>query len=205
MGAVSSNGAAKAASESYVLRVELQDIEPAIWRTLQVPAAMSLAQLHRALQIAMGWENAHLHQFITSDGRCFGESEPELRLLDHHAACVADVLGPDQDLVYEYDFGDCWRHRLSAEETLKVPSGQVRLLAGERACPPEDAGGAFGFMELLTFFDPGSTCDMCEEEREEGDGDRCTDCAETYAWLGSYNPDKFKLEKTAARLAKDRW
>jgi len=193
-----------AVSESYRVRVELLDIEPVIWRRLQIPAALSLAGLHKALQIAMGWENCHMHQFIAEDGRCFGVADRELQLRDHHDTSVGEVLRPGRELVYEYDFGDCWRHRLTVEQVLTDPGRQVLLLDGGRACPPEDAGGCDGFMDLLEFFDPEAACEMCEEEREEGDGGQCTDCRETREWLGDYDPDEFRLARVAARLAKAR-
>jgi hypothetical protein len=199
-----SSKAAGAADESYVLRVELQDTEPVIWRTVQVPAALSLAGLHKVLQITMGWESSHLHQFIADDGRRFGVAEPELRLIDQGSASLADVLGPGRELVYEYDFGDCWRHRLTVEQVVHAPGARARLLGGERACPPEDAGGPDAFMELLDYFDPELVCEDCEEEREEGGGDQCVDCREMHAWIGSWKPDAFDLDKTATRLSQTR-
>ena len=42
------------------IKVTLQDIEPAVTRTLQVPADI---RLHLTLQVAMGWTNSHLYMF----------------------------------------------------------------------------------------------------------------------------------------------
>lgn len=42
----------------------IADIEPPIWRRLQVPAAIKLPKLHLVLQAAFGWENRHLHEFV---------------------------------------------------------------------------------------------------------------------------------------------
>ena len=49
--------------EIYQLRVTLQDIEPAIFRTVVVPSSFSLRQFHEVLQGAFGWQNYHLHAF----------------------------------------------------------------------------------------------------------------------------------------------
>ncbi len=38
----------------YQFRIELLDIEPAIWRRIQVPADYTFGGLHVALQDAMG-------------------------------------------------------------------------------------------------------------------------------------------------------
>ena len=43
------------------IKVTLQDIEPAVTRTLQVPADIRLDRLHLTLQVAMGWTNSHLY------------------------------------------------------------------------------------------------------------------------------------------------
>ena len=45
------------------IKVTLQDIEPAVTRTLQVPADIRLDRLHLTLQVAMGWTNSHLYMF----------------------------------------------------------------------------------------------------------------------------------------------
>ena len=52
-----------ATARIYSLRVELEGIEPLIWRRLQVPAAITLPKLHRVLQVVMGWTDSHLHSF----------------------------------------------------------------------------------------------------------------------------------------------
>ena len=47
----------------YQLKVTLQEIQPPIWRRILVWEDATLTQLHRILQIVMGWEDYHLHQF----------------------------------------------------------------------------------------------------------------------------------------------
>ena len=39
-------------------------VRPAVWRILLVPDTITLSQLHRILQIVMGWEDSHLHRFV---------------------------------------------------------------------------------------------------------------------------------------------
>lgn len=60
---------------------------------------------------------------------------------------------------YVYDLGDHWVHRIRLEALLPnlLPTtyGEAAAelpfcLAGARACPPEDAGGAHGYTELLS-------------------------------------------------------
>jgi hypothetical protein len=47
----------------YQLKVTLQDIQPVIWRRLQVWEDATLAQLHDVLQVVMNWQDYHLHEF----------------------------------------------------------------------------------------------------------------------------------------------
>jgi hypothetical protein len=46
----------------FQFKITLLDIEPAIWRRVQVPDC-TLAEFHESIQAAFGWDNYHLHQF----------------------------------------------------------------------------------------------------------------------------------------------
>ena len=45
------------------LRISLMDHTPTIWRRLLVPGEIKLSKLHTIFQVAMGWEDYHLHAF----------------------------------------------------------------------------------------------------------------------------------------------
>ena len=71
----------------YQIKVTLKGSRPPIWRRIQVISDTTLAQLHRLLQCVMGWEDAHLSQFVVSgirygDPRLLGE----LDAADAHGA-----------------------------------------------------------------------------------------------------------------------
>ena len=53
-----------------------------IWRRLRLPASTTLAQLHQVIQVAFGWEDAHLHAFEIG-GRRY--SRPDFELWDEAA------------------------------------------------------------------------------------------------------------------------
>jgi hypothetical protein len=44
----------------YQLKVFLREISPMIWRRLLVSGDTTLLELHKIIQIAMGWEGYHL-------------------------------------------------------------------------------------------------------------------------------------------------
>ncbi len=72
----------------YRLRVVLSGISPMIWRQLEVPATVTLAQLHELLQTAFAWSGEHLYRF-TVHGREFGSGQ--LWLADPSTVHLADL------------------------------------------------------------------------------------------------------------------
>jgi hypothetical protein len=146
--------------QTYQIGVTLRGSEPPIWRRLLVPAALRLSELHTVLQVAMGWHDDHLHQFVAGKRR-YGVPDHDgwSQTLDERTVTLGQVLQrPKQSLVYEYDFGDGWEHEVvleqgvAADPELRLP----RCLTGEGACPPEDVGGIWGYRELLQALqDPG--------------------------------------------------
>src|SRR5262249_35858102 len=65
-------------------------------------------------------------------------------------------------LTYRYDFGDDWQHELIVEEAAcpDAEPGKAVCIAGERACPPEDCGGVWGYAELLDALDDPANPDL---------------------------------------------
>nr|WP_283193708.1 plasmid pRiA4b ORF-3 family protein [Rhizobium sp. AN80A] len=155
--------------DNFIVRAEVRilDIEPEISRVLELPISLNLAQLHEVLQAAFGWTDSHLHQFNIG-GLIYGAPEfdedglsdnttfeaTEVRMTDFHFP-----HGGNEDaltFLYEYDFGDGWRHllrliRVPREEGVKYP----RCIAGKRSGPPEDVGGTSGYADFLeAWLDP---------------------------------------------------
>ena len=57
----------------------------------------------------------------------------------------------DSSVFQLYDMGDSWQHEVVVEEVLP-PEPDARYpmcVAGERACPPEDVGGIWGYADFL--------------------------------------------------------
>ena len=47
----------------YPFKVSLKEIQPPIWRRFQVRSDITFRELHKTLQVVMGWWNSHLHLF----------------------------------------------------------------------------------------------------------------------------------------------
>ncbi len=59
------------AMQVYQLRIWIRQISPQIWRRLLVRSDSTVAELHDTLQIAFGWTDEHLHQFLIR-GKLYG-------------------------------------------------------------------------------------------------------------------------------------
>src|SRR5260370_39160905 len=62
-------------AQVYQLRICIREISPQIWRRLLVRSDSTIAQLHDTLQIAFGWTDEHLHQFLIR-GKLYGIWKP---------------------------------------------------------------------------------------------------------------------------------
>ena len=116
-------------SAIYQLKVSLRYIRPPIWRRIQVRGDVTLARLHRLIQVTMGWYDSHLHQFIVGKAY-YGvpslDEFSELDLKDERKVRLNQILSkPKPKMVYEYDFGDGWEHEILLEKALQ-PESTVR-------------------------------------------------------------------------------
>lgn len=149
----------------YYLKITLNNSKPAIWRDILVSSTLTLEQLHYVIQAVMGWGNCHLHQFIAgnvlytpngegenSDEYSFASNEERSSNYDRHEKeyTIAQLLTKEEDsIIYEYDLGDGWTHNIELKKILPADNIQPRCLKGEQACPPEDCGGIWGYMDML--------------------------------------------------------
>lgn len=132
--------------------IELRDVEPRVWRRLLVPGSVRLDKLHRIFQVAMGWEDRHLHEFEIG-GETYGmqfDDYPEGELQEKDFTVVT-AIGGNERFTYEYDFGDSWEHEITVHGVWRIAKGLkfAVCLDGANACPPEDVGGSGGYEHLL--------------------------------------------------------
>lgn len=147
----------------HELRVTLLDVSPPVWRLIRVPSLISLSILHAILQVAMGWEDRHLHEWRVGDDYFDDEEDEEIVL--------ADVAPADSFLRYEYDMGDSWEHLVEvvAVHPYDGTVAPIAVLDGARAAPPEDCGGPRGYADLLAALQNPSDLDYEEFVTAYGD------------------------------------
>ncbi len=142
----------------YTLRVTLKGLKPPIYRKFSLPSNVSLRFLSMFILDSMGWTNYHMNAFRI--GRVsfypayqrdpdweFGEAYNQE---DYALSQVLSVKG--KSITFEYDFGDGWDHEVKLSSVAEYKEDEERKLCfikGERACPPEDCGGIWGYEELL--------------------------------------------------------
>lgn len=174
----------------YILRITLEEVEPPVWRRVQVPGSITLERLDMVIQKAMGWHNVHLHEFEV-DGTRYGQPEPD----EPHYKVAPEwkltlrVAAPIEGarFRYLYDLGDGWGHEVLVEaiQALAAPLKNPVCLAGERSCPPEDCGGTPGYANLL---------DVLRDRSHPEHRDML-------AWAGrGFNPERFDLAAVNRKL-----
>lgn len=141
----------------YLLKIELCDIEPSIWRRFYIPANISLDRLHDVIQIVMGWEDKHLHYFTI--GKKLYTEFPEFKEggLESGKYRLGDLVKQQgRSFRYRYDFGDDWDHEITLEKKQYLPQEDrisIGCIDGARACPPEDVGGVPGYIVFCKSID----------------------------------------------------
>ena len=179
--------------EVLQLRIRILEIEPPIFRVIQVTNIRTFHLLHEIIQYAFGWESYHLYEFHVGRAKV---AEPDTEFgeppFPRHPRTtrLGDLVSKDVTrFTYTYDLGDDWIHDILVEKRF-APDPSVRYpicLDGARAAPPEDCGGASGYENFL-----GAWGDPKHEEHEH-----------MRSWAGPrYHPERFdlRLANEALRL-----
>jgi len=179
--------------QALVLRIELLGITPTIYRTVVVPANITLPKLHVTILRTMGWQGGHLHEFMI-DGLHYGQPGPgfpEPDLKPEQRVRLDKALGLGMAFGYIYDYGDNWQHGITVLGRIDLRGRMTypQCLEGANACPPEDVGGVPGYEDFVAA--------MADPTHPEHDHLR--------QWYGEpYDPTAFDLQEVQQRLAEIR-
>lgn len=152
---------------SVVLRVEVQHIDPCIWRVLRVPADLRLADLHRVMQMVMGWSDGHAHAF-----------QIQTRAVVDERLTVSDALNAAHNTFAYLHNGGEWRVSITrAPGTWRGHTkADIMCLDGYLAGPRDDGEGAAAYSAVLA--------------ATLGRGAKLT--IEQMEWLGpNFDPERF--------------
>ena len=183
----------------YTCKIELNDISPKIWREFHFHPEVTFHQLHKIIQVIMGWENYHLYEFHVN-GQVIGLPDPTFAHLEDREILNArreqvrkHISHENVTFTYKYDFGDNWRHTITL---LKIDSSTLAdadpapvCLGGARSCPPEDIGGVWGYQHMME-----ALLTPNHPEREQ-----------FLEWLDEeYDPERFSCDVVNALLHKQK-
>ena len=96
----------------FQFKIQLDDIEPEIWRRVKIKSSDSFADLHDLIQKSMGWFDYHLHEFTIKNNSTIARIGPIIddefeKPIDETLVNLNHVFYEEnQEIFYEYDFGD---------------------------------------------------------------------------------------------------
>jgi Plasmid pRiA4b ORF-3-like protein len=135
------------------LRIEIDEVEPAVVRRVEVPVAIRLDDLHFVLQIAIGWQNCHPFEFRVGETAwgLLDRDDPASSPLAAESATLADVVALSGTFRYDYVYGEDWAHTVVLESVAPADPGGAypRLVSAQGRCPPADIGGPIGYETFL--------------------------------------------------------
>lgn len=186
-------GAIREAERLFQFKITLLDLKPKVWRRIQVRDC-TLDKLHEHIQTSMGWTNSHLNMFTIGECRfvdplLFEDDFEHGDYEDSTVPFLSTILPQDGKRFkfrYLYDFGDHWEHEVLFEGCVKATKGQKYPLCveGERACPPEDVGGVYGYEDFLDI--------MADPDHEQHD--------EMMEWRGEFHSEAFSADEATKRM-----
>lgn len=119
---------------------------------------------------------------------------PERIIIDERRVQMHKALNRISHFGYLYDFGDSWQHTITVERISPPPEhprGCAFIEAGERAGPPEDAGGSHSYQEFPDQF--------AKNPKQE-------EVREFLSWAGEdFNPNQFDRHAANAALLRMAW
>jgi len=122
-----------------------------------------------------------------------------IHLADDRKVALAQILNdvnkdkPGNKILYVYDIGDTYRHKLILEEIRDVEKGDeglISVLDGANACPPEDGGGNFSYAKTLSKLDKGPSHSSYRETMSNANH------SANYRLTHDFDPKKFDLKRT---------
>jgi hypothetical protein len=133
------SGTTPTSAQAYQLKISLDRMRPPVWRRVLLPATATLAELHAVIQVAMEWDENHLHAF-TVGRRSYGDLNFDGDYDDEEQLRLTRAFASNSTISYRYDFGDCWDHSIQREHVLDLVDGATYpvCVAGRGDAPVED-------------------------------------------------------------------
>jgi len=112
----------------FQFKVSLDHIEPPVWRRFVISSDATFGKLSDVIQIVMGWNNSHLHEFFLGAEQIgMKDEDSPAEVKNENRIRLSSKLKTEEfHFRYLYDFGDDWEHSIVLE----------RILASNDESPP---------------------------------------------------------------------
>jgi len=103
--------------------IKLKDVKPAVSRKLIIPITIRYDQLHVLIQLAFGWTNSHLYNFVLTHQRDleYVAFVDDMSVMGEQVLADQAYVYPDlqnDTIKYTYDFGETWEHEITLKRVL---------------------------------------------------------------------------------------
>lgn len=198
----------------YIIKAVIEDTHPPVWRRIVIPDRISFGNLHRILQTAFQWEDAHMHDFSFpgAETRVVMKGQGDGVDVEEDQTFLDRLLKSCKFIRYTYDFGDEWRQKIIFEKedkSYKARYATVIKYKGDSF--EEDSGGVWdGDGEYRVSFDMPSVNEelqgMSFPVKKEGKKSKelIDDIEAEKMWTGlSKKMSLGKLEKVIKEMVKE--
>ena len=119
-----------------------------VWRRAVIPSDRTLGDLHKVIQVSMGWKDSYQHRFYTESPRGKKILEDKIKIEEAGEQGINEL---------QYEYGTKWNVKAIFLSPHRPGKGEtIRLVAGEGAAPPELIGGPLRFRKMLGALEGGS-------------------------------------------------
>ena len=144
----------------YDIGIEWMHSPVKVSRVITIPSDVKLEVFASIIQHVMGWGGGHLDAFnkngieyTDAQSVAYSRGYGDRSSVDYQNVSLDELLTrKGSNVVYVYDFGDSWQHKVSLHSYRDLGADekrQCKVLKGEGACPPDDVGGVWGYADML--------------------------------------------------------
>jgi hypothetical protein len=149
-----------------------------VWRRAIITHEYTMTELHKLIQISMGWKGQHSFRFYCETpegGKEYLRDTAKLGDIDFHGK---------KEIIYEY--GTKWIIKVMIMSSYQPANNEAaRFVAGDGAAPPEQLDGPRHFNKLMYFLETGGNAEKQSAQKELG---------------LDFVPDQFDLDKLNRNL-----
>jgi len=153
------HGGSRAGPLFRMIQISISGLE--VWRRAIITHEYTMAELHRLIQVSMGWKGQLPYRFYCETAE--GEKD---YLSDAIKLGDIDFRGK-KEIIYEY--GSKWLIKIMIMSSYQPTNDDAaRFVAGDGAAPPEHLDGPRHFNKLIYYLETGAHAEKQSAQNELG-------------------------------------